>query len=209
MALFRGWGRFWFSVVLCIALCTFQSVTKEADGTLTLTLENGEKMEGFDQVLVATGREPILDKLGLENAGVATDGGYITVRFIQSMRSPVDAKRAMYMLLWVSIHWGWKAAWLSYLSCHNLHLRENSTCIFDDPRRVNQAPTLARFHKIFREAFKYGRSNACHTLTVQFFVVGAGGRLPEHERRRDVRGGRRVRQEGEFDFDAFCDNLFL
>lgn len=58
---------------------TTKSVTKEADGTLTLTLENGEKMEGFDQVLVATGREPILDKLGLESAGVATDRGYITV----------------------------------------------------------------------------------------------------------------------------------
>ncbi|CAM9390403.1 unnamed protein product [Ascophyllum nodosum] len=56
-----------------------QSVTKEADGTLTLTLESGERVGGFDQVLVATGREPVLDKLGLEDAGVKTDRGYITV----------------------------------------------------------------------------------------------------------------------------------
>lgn len=46
---------------------------------MTLTLEDGEKLGGFDQVLVATGREPILDKLGLEKAGVATKEGYITV----------------------------------------------------------------------------------------------------------------------------------
>lgn len=57
-----------------------QSVTKEGDGTLTLTLENGEVLGGFDQVLVAAGREPILDTLGLDSAGVKTDKGYITVR---------------------------------------------------------------------------------------------------------------------------------
>lgn len=57
-----------------------QSVTKEADGTLTLTLEDGESLGGFDQVLVAAGREPVLDKLGLESAGVKTDRGHITVR---------------------------------------------------------------------------------------------------------------------------------
>lgn len=57
-----------------------QSVTKEADGTLTLTLENGEVLGGFDQVLVAAGREPILDTLELDSAGVKTDQGYITVR---------------------------------------------------------------------------------------------------------------------------------
>lgn len=55
-------------------------MTKEADGTLTLTLENGEVLGGFDQVLVAAGREPILDKLGLDSAGVKTDRGYIKVR---------------------------------------------------------------------------------------------------------------------------------
>lgn len=57
-------------------------MTKEADGTLTLTLESGEKLGGFDQVLIATGREPLLGKLGLENAGVETARGYITVRYL-------------------------------------------------------------------------------------------------------------------------------
>lgn len=55
-------------------------MTKEADGTLTITLENGEVLGGFDQVLVAAGREPILDTLGLDSAGVKIDRGYITVR---------------------------------------------------------------------------------------------------------------------------------
>eukprot|EP00752_Nemacystus_decipiens_P010117 g9018.t1 len=58
---------------------TTKSVTKETDGTLTLTLENGEVLGGFDQILVAAGREPILDKLGLDSAGVETEQGYITV----------------------------------------------------------------------------------------------------------------------------------
>lgn len=57
-----------------------QAVTKEADGTLTLALEGGESIGGFDQVLLATGRRPMLEKLGLESAGVNTDRGYITVR---------------------------------------------------------------------------------------------------------------------------------
>jgi len=35
---------------------------------------------GFDQVLVAAGREPILDTLGLDKAGIKTERGYITVR---------------------------------------------------------------------------------------------------------------------------------
>lgn len=59
-----------------------QAVTKEADGTLTLTLEDGEKVGGFDQILVATGRKPMLDRLGLENAGVKTNRGYITVGLV-------------------------------------------------------------------------------------------------------------------------------
>lgn len=86
-----------------MALWMFQSVTKEADGTLTLTLEDGEKMEGFDQVLVATGREPILDKLGLESAGVATDRGYITVSFYSANQIPGRCGQAsMYKLVWDS-----------------------------------------------------------------------------------------------------------
>lgn len=67
-------------IAVLVSFLTFpQSVTKEADGTLTLTLESGETMGGFDQVLVAAGREPVLDKLGLGDAGVKTEQGYITV----------------------------------------------------------------------------------------------------------------------------------
>lgn len=64
-----------------LVLAMLQAVTKEADGTLTLTLKDGESVGGFDQVLLATGREPMLEKLGLENAGVNTDRGYITVSY--------------------------------------------------------------------------------------------------------------------------------
>lgn len=71
--------RMCFAVRISI-LKLLQSVTKEADGTLTLTLEDGESLGGFDQVLVAAGREPIVDTLGLDSAGVKTERGYITVR---------------------------------------------------------------------------------------------------------------------------------
>lgn len=80
--LFRSSFFFVSAGVRCLT-CHFlvlQSVKKEADGTLTLTLENGEVLGSFDQVLVAAGREPILDALGLDSAGVKTDQGYITVR---------------------------------------------------------------------------------------------------------------------------------
>lgn len=76
-------GTFMFGVTIALLVRPWemlQSVTKEADGTLTLTLEDGESLGGFDQVLVAAGREPILDKLGLDSAGVKTDRGHITVR---------------------------------------------------------------------------------------------------------------------------------
>lgn len=56
-----------------------QAVTKEQDGTLTLTLEDGDRIGGFDQILLATGRKPMLDRLGLVDAGVKTENGYITV----------------------------------------------------------------------------------------------------------------------------------
>lgn len=57
----------------------FQAVTKEGDGTLTLTLESGERLGGFDQILLATGRKPMVDRLSLGQAGVETNQGYITV----------------------------------------------------------------------------------------------------------------------------------
>ena len=46
-----------------------EKVTKNADGSLDVTLTNGVTKQ-VDQVLVATGRKPNTDGLGLENAGV-------------------------------------------------------------------------------------------------------------------------------------------
>jgi len=52
---------------------------KEADGSLTLSLQNGQSHGGFDTVLVATGRMPCVDSLNLPAAGVkqAPKKGYI------------------------------------------------------------------------------------------------------------------------------------
>ena len=46
-----------------------KSVTKNADGSLTVALTNGVTKE-VDQILVATGRKPAVEGLGLENAGI-------------------------------------------------------------------------------------------------------------------------------------------
>ena len=46
-----------------------ESVTKNADGSLAIALSNGVIRE-VDQVLVATGRKPNVDGLGLEHAGI-------------------------------------------------------------------------------------------------------------------------------------------
>jgi glutathione reductase (NADPH) len=50
----------------------FRSIEKQADGSLTVTLENCEPIEA-DAVLVATGRVPNSEGLGLEAAGVDLD----------------------------------------------------------------------------------------------------------------------------------------
>lgn len=46
-----------------------ERIVKNADGSLTVSLSNGVTKE-VDQVLVATGRKPAVDGLGLENAGI-------------------------------------------------------------------------------------------------------------------------------------------
>jgi pyruvate/2-oxoglutarate dehydrogenase complex dihydrolipoamide dehydrogenase (E3) component len=46
-------------------LCV-QKITKEADGTITLHLKGGDKLQGFNQVLMAIGRKPETSKLGLD-----------------------------------------------------------------------------------------------------------------------------------------------
>lgn len=51
-----------------------ESVTKEHDGSLTLTLASGRKLAA-DRFLVASGRHPALDNLGLENVGIDAEDG--------------------------------------------------------------------------------------------------------------------------------------
>ncbi|KUJ00527.1 glutathione-disulfide reductase [Vibrio sp. MEBiC08052] len=56
-----------------------KSIVKEADGSLTLHLENG-KQQNVDQVIWAIGRNPATDAINLAATGVATDEkGYIKV----------------------------------------------------------------------------------------------------------------------------------
>lgn len=56
-----------------------KEIIKEADGSLTLHLENG-KSQNVDTLIWAIGRHPETDKINLDAAGVATnDRGYIKV----------------------------------------------------------------------------------------------------------------------------------
>ncbi|MCM0619541.1 dihydrolipoyl dehydrogenase [Nocardioides bruguierae] len=56
---------------------TFQSVKRSDDG-VAVTLEGGEVLEA-EVLLVAVGRRPATAGLGLEDVGVATERGYVTV----------------------------------------------------------------------------------------------------------------------------------
>lgn len=56
-----------------------ERIERQADGSLCATLRDGRQLEA-DCVFYATGRRPMLDALGLENAGVALDArGFIAV----------------------------------------------------------------------------------------------------------------------------------
>lgn len=56
--------------IICGAV--FQNVEKQSDGSLSIALSNGETLEA-GQALLALGRTPNTDGLGLENAGVKMD----------------------------------------------------------------------------------------------------------------------------------------
>jgi glutathione reductase (NADPH) len=54
--------------------------SSDGGGTKTVYLENGQVIEDVDAVLVAPGRRPNVDSLGLDEAGVEqTSGGYVRV----------------------------------------------------------------------------------------------------------------------------------
>eukprot|EP00616_Rhizochromulina_sp_CCMP1243_P003012 CAMPEP_0118973860 /NCGR_PEP_ID=MMETSP1173-20130426/10944_1 /TAXON_ID=1034831 /ORGANISM="Rhizochromulina marina cf, Strain CCMP1243" /LENGTH=511 /DNA_ID=CAMNT_0006923555 /DNA_START=13 /DNA_END=1548 /DNA_ORIENTATION=- len=61
------------------------SVEKAEDGSLTLKLENGDEHGPFDAIIMAVGRQPLVDPLQLDKAGVTTnEGGYIQVDEFQN-----------------------------------------------------------------------------------------------------------------------------
>lgn len=64
------------------------SIEKQADGSLLVSLKNGETLE-TDLVLYATGRKPKLDGLGLENTKVTLDDkGFVAVDELYQTTDP-------------------------------------------------------------------------------------------------------------------------
>ncbi|HHJ17014.1 MAG TPA: glutathione-disulfide reductase [Gammaproteobacteria bacterium] len=63
-----------------LARTQVKQITREPDGTLCIECENGQRLEGFDELIWAIGRYPLTQDLNLEAAGVAMDEeGYIPV----------------------------------------------------------------------------------------------------------------------------------
>lgn len=57
-----------------------KKLIKAADGTITVESEDGQHLEGFDQVVWAVGRETLIEPLKLENVGLQANGrGFIDV----------------------------------------------------------------------------------------------------------------------------------
>jgi len=56
-----------------------KEVVKEADGSLTVHLKDGSVHPGFDCILWAIGRHPVTAGLGLEEAGVVLERGFVEV----------------------------------------------------------------------------------------------------------------------------------
>ncbi len=69
-----------------LARTRVKSVVREDDGSLCIECENGQRLEGFDELIWAIGRYPLSGDLNLEAAGVACDSqGYIpTDKFQQT-----------------------------------------------------------------------------------------------------------------------------
>lgn len=70
------------------------SVSKHANGLITYSAKEGKEgelrqFEGFDCVLLAIGRKPVADQLGLQNVGVkVTSGGYVEVDEYENTNIP-------------------------------------------------------------------------------------------------------------------------
>jgi len=57
-------------------------ILKADDNTLVIESEDGQSLEGFDQVIWAIGRNTLVEPLSLENIGVTTNKGFIDVNDI-------------------------------------------------------------------------------------------------------------------------------
>jgi glutathione reductase (NADPH) len=61
-----------------LARTQVKQVIREADGTLAIECENGQRLEGFDELIWAIGRYPLTQSLDLQAAGVEADEqGYV------------------------------------------------------------------------------------------------------------------------------------
>lgn len=57
-----------------------KKLNREADGTVSIESEDGQRLEGYDQVIWAVGRETLTDPLALEKVGLEVNGkGFIDV----------------------------------------------------------------------------------------------------------------------------------
>jgi len=62
-----------------LARTQVKELVREADGSLCIVCENGQRLEGFDELIWAIGRYPLTRDLNLGAAGVTVDDrGYIT-----------------------------------------------------------------------------------------------------------------------------------
>jgi len=67
-----------------LARTQVKQVTRETDGSLCIECENGQRLEGFDELIWAIGRYPLTQELDLQAAGVTSDEqGYIPTNKFQ------------------------------------------------------------------------------------------------------------------------------
>ncbi|KAA0253773.1 MAG: dihydrolipoyl dehydrogenase [Acidobacteria bacterium] len=75
----------------CWTKTAVEAVAENADGTLRVAAVTGDGQErtwDVEKVLLAVGRRPVTENLGLEALGVATEKGYVTVDAFQRTNVP-------------------------------------------------------------------------------------------------------------------------